>query len=172
MTSLPVVQREGASYLLDRATGETVALADAPDRTIIEMYEELEELRRAVAVAKSTLVSGLRDRHGIGVSDVAGYRFRVQQMRTWGKGATEDALRSLVRDGVIKQADMDRCLPRVPTPSAKQLKALQDRLVFSDPAAAARLAAACTISEPALRELRPTAVDSDVPVPERQEAHR
>lgn len=159
MSPLPVVLDATELAVIDPDTGESLAVRDASDRALVHAAHEVAELDRQLLEAKRTLAAELRHRHGVGVTRAGGYLFTVGEQRSWPAGRTRDALRRLVDDGHIEQADADRAMPSKPKPDSRALNALAGRLATSNPDAARVLAEACTTSPPAVKDIRLDAID-------------
>lgn len=163
MSTLPVLLDDEYGYaVVDRETGQMVALTDASDRAIAQAAADLAEHDKHVFVLKRALAAEAHSRYGVGKSEAGGYAFTVTEATSWPAGAVGAALRKLVADGSVSAADAERCFPAKPTPSGVQIKALIGRLTVSDPEAAKLLANTATVSPPSLREVRAVAVDADV----------
>jgi hypothetical protein len=159
VSGLPAILEAG--QVVEPGTGELVALRDASDRALVVAAEQITALDAEVFARKRGLAAELRDRHGVGTVNTAGYRFTIAESQSWSKGATAQALERLLAAGAITEADANRAMPARPTPDPRALKALAGRLTVSDPDAARVLASACTISPPSLRGIEPTAVDEE-----------
>jgi hypothetical protein len=160
MTVLPVVHGTEGTLVADPDTGEALALHTAPDRALLDAAVRVRELEAELKRARVALAAELKDRHGVGSTDTAGYRFVISESRTWPAGAAQEALDALVDRGSITAADAARCMPAKPTPDRTQLKALAGRLAVDDPDGARTLAWACTVSPPSVRDVRATAVEA------------
>jgi hypothetical protein len=163
VTALPAVLDDSFGVaVVDRSTGEMVALSEASDHAIASAAAELAEHDRTVYELKRALAAEMRERHSVGKSEAGGYAFTVAEAQSWPVGATREALLVLLRDGHITDADMRRCLPMKPKPDATQLKALLGRL--DDPEAYRVLVSARTVSPPSLKEVRAVAVDASTDI--------
>ena len=151
--SLPILATETDLLVIDQGTGEALPVRDSSDRALIEAIRKVADLDAELFQAKRAIAAEMRRRHGVGVTETAGFRFTVAESTSWPVKATSDALARLVVDGRISQGDFDRCLPAKPKADARQLKALAGRLAVSDPEAAKILADACTVSPPSLRDV-------------------
>lgn len=158
---LPVIHRDDRLLVADPDTGELLPLAAASDRALAAAAEQAQRLDRDLLDCRRALAAELRARHGVGRARAGGYRFEVTQSTSWPARATTDTLARLVADGVIGQADADRCMPARPRPDARQLKALIGRLTVTDPDAARTLAATATVSPPSVRDVQADHVDAD-----------
>lgn len=158
---LPVIRDDDVLLVADPATGEMLALRDAPDRVLAQAAAEIAEHDRQVFEIKRAVARELRDRHGVGAVHAGGHRFVVAESVSWPVKATGDVLDSLAGDGRIGEADVLRCMPERPKPDARQLKALIGRLTVSDPQAAKLLADAATRSPPSVRDVQLESVDSE-----------
>lgn len=155
---LPVVQTAGDLHVTTEH-GELVPLRDAADADLLRAVTRVRELGDEVNAAKRALAHELRDRCGVGTSHAGGHDFKVTEGQTWPERRTEEALNVLLRRKAISGADYARAMPSKPKPDARQLKALLNRLLVSDPEAARILADACTVSPPRLEDVRPNAVE-------------
>lgn len=161
MTPLPVRHIDGGqTAVVDPSTGEMVALRDASDRALAHAAAVLAEYDRNTFAFRRAVAAELRHRHGVGKVTAGGYAFTVAESQSWPLGATKGVLEDLVAEGVINEAEMERCIPVKPRPDPRQLKALVGRLTVSDPDAARRLARACTLSPPSLRDVVDRSVDA------------
>jgi len=158
---LPTELQSGDLGFVNPDTGEALPARESSDRTILRTLREIKRLEERLREVKVVAGAVLRERHGVGVSHSAGYGFKVNESRSWPKGRTGDALRSLVADGIITQAEADRAMPSKPAPDGTQLKALIGRLVTDNPAAAQKLADACTKSDPSVSDIEPESVDGE-----------
>lgn len=150
---LPVLLGGGDLAVVDPDTGEALTLRDAPDRALAHAAARVAAADRELLNARRALAVELRDRHGVGATCAGGYRFTIAEAASWPAGATKDALDRLVQAGQISLADAERAMPARPRPDARALKALQGRLMVSDPDAARTLAQACTVSPPSVRDI-------------------
>jgi hypothetical protein len=161
--SLPVLPDPvSGNLMIPDETGELVPINNrelAADHLVMQAFERVQEMIDDAFAAKRALAAEMRARHGVGVRRTGGYAFKVSESTSWPKGATGDALRTLVLKGSISQADMDRAMPSKPTPDATQLKALLGRLLVKDAEAYKVLVDACSTSAPSLGEVRAVAVD-------------
>lgn len=158
---LPVVQQGDTLVVLDRGTGELVAVRDASDRVLARAAEEIAAADQQILEVKRALARELRSRHGVGRGHAGGYAFTVAESTSWPVGATGEALAALVQRGTISQGDADRCMPSKPKPDGRQLKALIGRLTVSDPEAAKALADSATVSPPSVRDVQLESVDAE-----------
>jgi hypothetical protein len=160
MSALSVVVDDDYGYaVVDRETGQVVALTDASDRAIAQAAAELAEHDKRVYELKRALAAEMRSRHGVGTVHAGGFDFKVAESRSWPVGATHDVLLALVTDGMISDGDYERCLPMKRVPHAVSIKALLGRLLVDNPDAHRLLAEACTVSPPSLRDVRAGSVD-------------
>lgn len=160
MTSLPVMY-DGLEQVcvIDPDSGELVSLASASDHAIAHAADVLHVHDGEVLALKRSLAAEMRSRHGVGKACVGGYELTVSESQSWPIGAVKLALVDLEASGTITRAEAEKCLPLKPKPDARQIKALLNRLVVSDPEAARILADACTLSAASLREIRRAALD-------------
>lgn len=161
MSNLPVLADPvtGNLTIPDENGEHWVAIHDASPRARMLVVERLSAIIDGALAAKRVLALSMREDFGVGVSRAGGFSFKVNESTSWPKGATGDALKTLVLRGMISQADADRAMPPNPTPNATQLKALLSRLLMTNPEAYKILAEACTTSGPSLAEVRACAVD-------------
>ena len=159
--TLPIVHGDNAIAVIEPATGEAVSLPQASDHALAHAAEKIAEADRELYAMKRALAHELRERHGVGTAHAGGYRFQVSESVSWPQRATEDALKQLVAEGRISEADAGRCMPARPKPDARQLKALAGRLAVSDPEAARVLSEAATVSPPSVRDVAREAVDGE-----------
>lgn len=158
MSRLPVVQSAGDLCLFDD-NGELVLLRDATDHALASAAAEVARLDGELFAAKRALAFELRSRHGVGTCHAGGFSFVVSERASYPAGGVGSILLELVREGVITDADAARCMPSKPTPNGTQIKSLIGRLITDQPAAAQRLADACTKSPPSVKDVRLEAVD-------------
>ena len=161
MTDLQVVPTAGNLAIID-ANGELVPLNEAPDRLLLDAMEQTIQIDQDAMAAKRAIAAELKDRYGVGSTSAAGYAFKLTESQSWPQGATKEALEHLRARGVISHGDAERAMPLKRVPDGRALKALVGRLMVSDPEAARVLADACTVSAPAVRELKQDAVLGDV----------
>jgi len=158
--NLPIVYSPGGELLIaDSASGELVAIREATDHVLADVAFQIARQDAETLRVKRALAFEIRERVGVGSSQVGGFSLKVTESTSWPTGATTAALERLVGEGRINEADAVRCIPHVPKPSGTQLRALLNRLMVKDPTAAALLAAACTTSPPSVRDIRQVAVD-------------
>lgn len=160
--TLPAIFDDNGLLIADPQTGEMIAVREASDRTLAAAAQEITRLDKQVYEARRAIAAELRERYGVGRAHAAGYGFTVSESRSWPVGATREALSMLAARGAISQGDVDRCMPANPKPDARQLKALQNRLVVSDPDAARVLSGACTVSPPSVKDVVVESVDGEV----------
>ena len=161
--SLPVLRTEHDELaVVDPNTGALELLSEASDRALAHAADLLAEHDAFILQCKRAVAHELRDRYGVGKAEAGGYEFRVTESTSWPMGPVSDALTRLVAEGSIGEGDVRRCVPELPRPDARALKATLGRLMLSDPNAAKVLADACTVSPPSVRDIRKTSVEEGV----------
>lgn len=163
MTLLPVVREEdGALTIPEAGTGEMVTIRNASDRALLEAEARASALREDVMAGRRALAAEVAERHGYGTKHEAGYGFKVEVTRSWQKVGTIDAVRRLLSQGLISDAEFDDAVPYRRVPDARKCKALVERLMLSGEVEAAKaLADTCSVSDPRVSSIREEVVRSE-----------
>lgn len=161
MSNLPVLADPvtGNLTIPDENGEHWVAIHEASPRARMLAVERLAELTNEAYAAKRALAAAMFEEFGTGTVHAGGFDFEINEVTSWPKGATDDALQTLLVRGKITRADYDRAMPLKPTPSKPQIEALLRRLLLRDPEAYRILADACLTAAPALAKVRACAVD-------------
>lgn len=162
---LPVQYDAGRACLLDRDTGELVAICDAPSDLLAAAHDRLAAItggaRDAKALVDTELIARMREA-GERLLDTGGHAVEAKQRRDWDTDATWAALGVLVEAGLISPREAEEAMPEqtVRKPDGRKLNALLTRVVGENPAAAQALAQAR--SERTYLDVKATAVEGSV----------
>lgn len=149
--------------VVDKATGEAVLLADAPDSTLARLKEQAAQLRQFAREVEQAAEEILKERIGNARSlDAGTHLVQLERKREWDPQATWDALCALVDAGVVDSSDAEAACPErlVRKCDGRKLNALLTDVVGKAPEAAQALAQAR--SERTYIKLARQSVDGEV----------
>lgn len=135
--------------ILNRESGEVVALQDAPDQTLAALDEQLRSqrdwYRETTAIVEDVLKARLKAA-GARTLDAGTHIVELERKREWDVEATWAALEDLVELGHISIADADAACPKKTkrAPDGRKLNSILLQVIGDDPEAAQALSKART----------------------------